>query len=106
MSDEKPEKKRLGCLKLFLYFIIAMFCLVIVWLAFNYRPIAGPGQPMVAVSEETTRITEPLDANGDVDYLEAVNLRSSDGVTRENNAFVKLIQAIGPLPPPNGSEDF
>jgi len=43
-------------------------------------------------------LTGPLDSNGDVDYLEAINLRCAEGVTTENNAFVKLFQVIGPIP--------
>ena len=104
MSDKKP-KKRFGCLKGILYFFLAIALLVVVWLAFNVRSVAGPGQPLVEVSPETTRITQPLDANGDVDFLEAINSRHSDGVTNENNAFVKLFEAIGPLPKDQETSD-
>ncbi|MFP6600890.1 MAG: hypothetical protein VB862_00040, partial [Pirellulaceae bacterium] len=40
------------------------------------------------VSKETTRITSPLRKDGYVDYLAAINVLSSRGVTPENNVFV------------------
>ena len=98
MPDETRKKKRLGCFKIVLCFFLAIALLIVVWLPFNLGPVPVPGQALVEVSKETTRITEPLDENGDVDFLEAINLRCSQGVTLENNSFVKLIQASGPLP--------
>ena len=50
----------------------------------------------VTISKETTRITEPLRANGYVDYIAALNQHCSQGVTPENNAAVLIIQAMGP----------
>ena len=98
MSKSKPKKILFGCFKLVLYFILLVVLLVAVWLAFNFRFGPSEGEPLVEVSTETTRITEPLDSNGDVDFLEAVNLRCAEGVTTENNAFVKLFQVLGPIP--------
>lgn len=54
--------------------------------------------PKITVSKETTWATEPLRADGTVDYLEAVNRRFSKDVTPENNACVVLYQAMGPSP--------
>ncbi len=53
-------------------------------------------KPVIRVSEETTRITEPLKANGLVDYVAAVNNKLREGVTPENNAMVLYVRAFGP----------
>ena len=50
---------------------------------------------LITISEETTRITGPLDPLGFVDYLEAVNQDASEGVTPENNFEVVVRQAVG-----------
>lgn len=52
--------------------------------------------PVVTVSEETTHIVRPLDEEGYVDYVAALNQRNREGVTPENNAVVLLWQALGP----------
>lgn len=57
--------------------------------------LAGTG-PAVTISPETTYIVEPLSDDGYVDYLAALNQRSRQGVTPENNAAVLLWQALGP----------
>ena len=62
------------------------------------KPKAAVPQPKITVSKETTWATEPLRADGTVDYLEAVNRLFSKGVTPENNACVLLYQAMGPSP--------
>lgn len=58
---------------------------------------AQPQPTLVTISEETTVLTEPLDEDGYVDYLAAVNKRLSEGVTPENNAAVLLRTALGLL---------
>ena len=50
----------------------------------------------VTISKETTYITAPLRSDGTVDYVAALNQRSSEGATPENNAVVLLLQAAGP----------
>jgi hypothetical protein len=50
----------------------------------------------IIVSRETTWLTEPLRADGTVDYLAALNGRLSQGVTPENNAAVAFWRAVGP----------
>lgn len=47
------------------------------------------------VGAETTRITEPLHADGTPDYVAAVNARYSAGVTPENNGYVLVLKALG-----------
>jgi hypothetical protein len=53
------------------------------------------GVAKIVVSRETTYFTEPLDADGNVDYLAALNRRFSAGVTPENNAAVPYWRACG-----------
>ena len=57
--------------------------------------VAKP-KPVITISAETTRITGPLDDEGYVDYVAALNQSMSKGVTTENNAVVLLWQALGP----------
>ena len=61
--------------------------------------------PGVIISPETTFITWPLRADGTVDYLAAINERSSQGVTPENNAAVLLLQALGPAAVPEQNRE-
>jgi hypothetical protein len=58
------------------------------WPALDFRPLR--------IAPETTYFTGPLDANGDVDYVAALNQHYSQGVTAENNAVVPLLRAFGP----------
>ncbi len=55
-----------------------------------------PAQVAVTISKETTYITEPLRKDGYLDYVAALNRRSSQGVTPENNAAVLFWKAVGP----------
>lgn len=57
-----------------------------------------PSTPQIPVGKDTTYLTEPLDKDGGVDYVTAVNTELSGGVTPENNATVLLIRAFGPAP--------
>jgi len=70
--------------------------LAVVVLLFIYA--AWPGSTTFTVSKETTYVTEPLDANGFVDYPKALNQRLSEGITPENNANVLILKALGPRP--------
>jgi len=54
------------------------------------------GKSAMTISEETTHIVEPLDEEGYVDYVAALNAKSRRDVTPENNAVVLLWQAVGP----------
>ena len=56
-----------------------------------------PGLPRgITLSPETTRITEPLNADGTVNYVKYLNDKHSKGVTANNNAAVPLLLALGP----------
>jgi len=58
----------------------------------------SPAKPKgdYTVSKETTYLTEPLRKDGFVNYVAALNQRSSQGVTPENNAAVLFWKALGP----------
>jgi hypothetical protein len=56
---------------------------------------SGELRPRITVSEKTTHILQPLDADGYVDYLAALNQMTSQGVTPENNAGVLFVRALG-----------
>ena len=63
------------------------------------QPASKPAfVPKITVSKETTWATEPVGANGFVDYFTVLNRQSGRGVTRENNAVVVLSRALGPQP--------
>ncbi|HTV48776.1 MAG TPA: hypothetical protein VMG59_10075 [Phycisphaerae bacterium] len=49
----------------------------------------------IPVSYQTTRILGPLNPDGTVDYLAALNAKYSKGVTPDNNAVVDIWQAVG-----------
>ena len=53
---------------------------------------------------DTTRITAPLQPDGSIDYLLAVDNRMSAGVTPENNAAVLLLQAFARQGPVRAGE--
>ena len=57
---------------------------------------AEPGNAPFAVSKETTWLVEPLDAEGYVDYIEAVNQRTARDVTVANNFEVIARELLGP----------
>lgn len=51
--------------------------------------------PKLRIGPETTVIDGPLNADGTVNYLAAVNAETADGVTPDNNAAVLLVRAFG-----------
>jgi hypothetical protein len=57
-------------------------------------PAIKPAPPFT-VARETTLLTEPVRADGSVDYIAAINQTLSKGVTPENNAFVALFEVFG-----------
>lgn len=62
------------------------------------EPRGATIRPTFTISHETTRITEPLTADGWPDYFGALNQRLGEGVTAENNAVVSFYRALGPAP--------
>ncbi len=59
---------------------------------------AIPSRATVTVGPETTVATGPLDEDGRVDYIAAVNERLRGDITPEQNANVLIWEAIGPRP--------
>jgi hypothetical protein len=55
--------------------------------------------PRFVISKETTYVAGPVRPDGTIDYVEAVNERLAQGVTRENNAAIPLLQAVTPDEP-------
>jgi hypothetical protein len=55
-------------------------------------------KPRFPLGKETTYVTEPLDADGYIDYAAALNAHWGRGVTPENNANVLFWKALGPHP--------
>lgn len=53
-------------------------------------------RPRITISKETTFLTGPLDAHGNVDYIAAINARFNKRVTPKNNAAVLFWKTVGP----------
>lgn len=53
------------------------------------------GKSRIVVSPETTFLVEPVDEQGYLECVKALNLALSQGVTRENNAAVLWLEAVG-----------
>ncbi len=59
---------------------------------------AEPLKPKFQMGKHTTFITEPLDADGYLDFETALNERLRGKITPETNAMVVFCQALGPKP--------
>jgi hypothetical protein len=57
---------------------------------------SAPVRVRLTVSKETTVLTQPVNPDGSVNYIAAINAQASEGVTPENNAGVLLVRAMGP----------
>ena len=84
--DEKRQKwgKRIILLVIGLVFAAAVVC--------NYWPVHSK----ITISRETTYVLGPVNPDGTVNYVAALDERLSEGVTPENNAAPLLIRALGP----------
>jgi hypothetical protein len=60
--------------------------------------LADQRKPKFTVGPETTYVTRPLDKNGYIDYVAALNEHMRKGVTPDDNANVLLWKAHGPHP--------
>jgi hypothetical protein len=63
----------------------------------EHQPATRP-KGHFSLTKETTFVTEPLDKDGYVDYVAALNEPLRAGVTPANNAWVGLLKALGPCP--------
>jgi hypothetical protein len=78
----------------FILWVLAGFwVLVVAGLAWVYWPVAAPP---LRIAKDTTYLTGPLNPDGTVNYVAALNEMLSAGVTVENNAAPLLLQAVGP----------
>ncbi|MCP4815569.1 MAG: hypothetical protein GY888_23915, partial [Planctomycetaceae bacterium] len=60
------------------------------------KPVKASLPDRITISRETTRITQPLDDAGYVDYLQALNDQATEGVTPENN-FEVIVRQVMPF---------
>jgi hypothetical protein len=60
--------------------------------------LAWPGRSTFTIGPDSTRVTEPLDGAGRIDYAAALDDRIGEGVTPETNANVPFVAALGPRP--------
>ena len=72
--------------------VTAIFLLLLIGLIYASRP----GRSTFTVSPETTYVTGPLDKDGYVDYVTALNERLRGNIKPEENANVLIWQATGP----------
>ncbi len=55
-----------------------------------------PSRVKIEVSPGTTVITAPVNPDGTVNYVAALDAEAGEGVTPENNAAIPLLKALGP----------
>lgn len=98
---ESTDKRRRRWLKWLIIAPALMLCAMLGLVAVTFlSPPRGLGtksepQTIITLAPETTVLTEPLTDRGYVDYIEAVNAATSEGVTPEDNAVVLLWQLRG-----------
>ena len=73
--------------------VIIVLAILAILAAIRFIPVPPPG---LEISRETTYVTEPITADGEVDFAAAINARMSEGVTPETNAMIGLLEALGP----------
>ena len=71
--------------------IVVLVCIVAIVLVLHW-----PTRSEITISRETTYILGPVNADGTVNYVAYLDAKASEGVTKENNAAILLIQALGP----------
>ena len=73
-----------------------MMPLNVLWFAFMALYVVPPPPVPLEISKQTTYFTAPLNADGTVNYVQALDDLYRNGVKPEDNAAVLLIQAFGP----------
>jgi hypothetical protein len=63
-----------------------------------FNTVAEMKRGRFTISKATTHLSEPVDSDGYLDYVAALNERLSKGVTPENNANVLIWNTLGPNP--------
>ncbi len=69
----------------------------LLFIALSYRA-ALADKPLITVSKETTFVTEPVNDDGFVDLISAIDMKMSKGITTETNAAALIYPALGPKP--------
>jgi hypothetical protein len=92
-ADQCPPKRRRR--NRWLWISLTTFLLLLI-AGFVYA--AWPGRSTFTVGPEATYVTGPLDKDGYVDYVTALNERLRGNIKPEDNANVLLWQALGPRP--------
>ncbi len=87
---DQPAEKRQKRAKRVILLVIGL--MLVAGLVYNY---CWPSYRHFTISPETTYITGPLNDDGTINYVAALNQRMSKGVTPENNAAPLLIRAWG-----------
>lgn len=78
-----------------------------IWLAINFIGTGiSPGEPAVSRATEITGIENPLDDNGDIDYLLLANIKQMVGVKRDNNAVVPFVETCQLAVPEHYTDRF
>ncbi|HEY2146458.1 MAG TPA: hypothetical protein VGH32_00880 [Pirellulales bacterium] len=91
--------------KHFLLFAVIAIPLLTVAYVISSQTARTLTQPKIIISKETTYLAGPLDKDGYVDYVAAINQAASKGVTPEDNAVVLLWQTLGPADVPLSIRD-
>ena len=68
--------------------LLAVAAVVLHW------PVAAPE---LQIGPETTVLDGPVNPDGTINYLAALNAEAAQGVTNDNNAAVLLVRAFGPM---------
>ena len=84
---QKPTKPLSGI-------TVSRLAILAILIAADGTRYSRAGETWFTISKETTYITRPLDQDGYVDYLAALNEAASEEVTVEINAAVLLAPAM------------
>lgn len=87
VSVQKPTKPSCGKTASRLVFLAIL-------IAIDGTHCSRAGETWFTISKKITYVTRPLDQDGYVDYLAALNEAASEGVTVDNNAAVLLAPAM------------
>jgi len=74
------------------WWLWGLLLVVVGYIAYAHWPYDNT----IVISPETTYFTEPVNPDGTVNYVAALNRLMSEGVTPDNNAAVLLLKAQGP----------
>lgn len=88
--------------------IVVLVLVVVAVLALVVRGLWPDPVPALRVAKDTTFFLEPLNSDGTVNYVEALNAHFAKGVAPQNNAAVPYLQAVGPqgIGPESVSDDL